>query len=294
MAPNGMIRRMSGEAQATAGPGAGEPAEEPSALRRIADSPLAGIAPWIVFSVLCGITSFEVAVGAALGVAVLGLVVGRLGGGTLKPLELVDVVLFVVLAVIGALVSDRASDWLETWAGEISNLALVAIAVGSMLVRRPFTLDYAKEQVPERVWSTPAFLRTNYVVTGAWAAAFTVSAISGFIGDAVLDDSDNIWTGWIIQIAALLVAIQFTVWYPRVARARARQEAGIPTDPPPPVSELLTSLAGYLPAVGVVVLVADARPWWVGLGLIVAGALIGRGAARDIGRARERRAGASG
>ncbi len=43
------------------------------------------------------------------------------------------------------------------------------------------------------------FLRVNYLIAWVWVAAFAIEALSGFYGDAILDDSNNIWTGWIVQ-----------------------------------------------------------------------------------------------
>jgi hypothetical protein len=261
-------------------------------LKALVSSPLAGIAPWVVMSIISGVTSFEVAVGLALATSVVFLVLGRLTGGTIKLLEIADVVFFVGLIVVGAVASERVTDWLETWAGELSNVALVVIAVGSMLIRRPFTLEYAREEVPRELWSNPVFVRTNYVITGFWAGAFVIAAIAGFIGDAVLDNSNNLWTGWIIQTGAMIVAIQFTVWYPRVAKARSLQAAGKPTEPPPPLSELLVALAAYLPIVGIVSLSFDAAPDWVGIALIVGGVLLAHHTADALGKFRQLKAAA--
>jgi hypothetical protein len=257
------------------------------AFRKVVSSPIAGIAPWIVMSILAGVTDFEIAVGIALATSVLFVIANRLIGGSLKLLEIADVVFFVVLIIIGGVASANVTDWLETWAGELSNVALVLIAVGSMLVHRPFTLEYAREEVSPELWDNPVFIRTNYVITGFWAGAFVVAAISGFIGDAILDDPNNIWTGWIIQTGAMIVAIQFTVWYPRVARAKALQAAGQPTEPPPPLSELFIALAGYIPIVGIISLSLEAAPDWVGIALIVGGVMLAHRTAEDLGRFRK-------
>ncbi len=259
------------------------------AVRKVVGSPIAGIAPWIVMSILSGVTTFEIAVGLALATSVVFVIANRLIGGSLKLLEIADVVFFVALVIVGALASARVTDWLETWAGELSNVALVVIAVGSMLVRRPFTLEYAREEVSPALWNNPVFIRTNYVITGFWAGAFVVAAISGFIGDAILDDSNNIWTGWIIQTGAMIVAIQFTIWYPKVAKAKSLQAAGKPTDPPPPLSELFIALAAYIPIVGILSLSFDAAPDWVGIALIVGGVLLAHRTAEDLGKFREAR-----
>ncbi|WP_200908006.1 hypothetical protein [Achromobacter sp. DMS1] len=53
---------------------------------------------------------------------------------------------------------------------------MLAVVLLTMLLRRPFTLEYAREREPEYVWKNRRYRRMNYVVTGAWAAAFAVMA----------------------------------------------------------------------------------------------------------------------
>jgi hypothetical protein len=43
-------------------------------------------------------------------------------------------------------------------------------------------------------------LRINDVLAAIWAAAFALVEAVGYIGDGLLDQPDNIWTDWIIQI----------------------------------------------------------------------------------------------
>ncbi|MCD0483655.1 hypothetical protein LO771_14935 [Streptacidiphilus sp. ASG 303] len=246
------------------------------------DSPVVGMAPWIVFSVLVGPGRFETAVVLSLVLALVIVVGGHLGhsGRTWKLLELCDVAFFAALAVIGLLASAGTHRWLETYAGELSNLALAAIACGSIAVRRPFTLPYAREETPRELWDDPVFVRTNYVVTGAWAAAFLVAAAAGAYGDLVLHDPNELWTGWIIQIGAILAALRFTTWYPDVVRARARREAGVLAPPAPPLADLLLPLTGYLVPVGVVVLALGSGPAWLGAALVLLGVLLSRALGR--------------
>lgn len=39
----------------------------------------------------------------------------------------------------------------------------------------------------------------------------------------MLDNSNNIWTGWVIQMLPLIAAAQFTIWYPQRLDALGRQ-----------------------------------------------------------------------
>ncbi|MFK0254379.1 hypothetical protein [Streptomyces sp. NPDC090445] len=246
------------------------------ALSRFLENPVVGMSPWIVFSLLVGPGRFELAVGLSLAAAVVLVVLGRVvnRGSSWKLLELADVVFFGAMTVIGALASDGTLTWLETYAGEVANFTLTAIAFGSMAVGVPFTLQYAREQTDPAIWHTPAFLRTNYMITGAWGLAFLVAGLAGLYGDLILRSPDNMWTNWIIQILAIVAALRFTVWYPDVVRARAARESkGLGREPPNRAS-LLLPVAGLLVPVGIAVLVFDANVWWLGVALIVGGSLL--------------------
>lgn len=241
------------------------------------DSPVVGMLPWIVFSVLVGPGRFEFAVAVSLAIALLVLVVDRLRrpGTSVKILEVSDVVFFAALAIVGLFASAGTLHWLETYSGELSNFALVAIAFGSMAVREPFTVQYAREQVDRSLWKTRGFLHTNYVITAVWGLAFLVAAVAGLVGDLVLRQPDNIWTNWVIQIGAIIVALRFTEWYPPVVRERirgGRPSRGSPTS----VGALFMPFAGYLVPVGIVVLALGSGPTWLGIALIVLGVLLVR------------------
>lgn len=238
----------------------------------VLDNPLVGLAPWIVYSLVEGEGRLELSAAIAFGLALTILMLGWLRGSRPKLLEYSDVIFFGALAIFVAVASDDTHAWLERWSGEVANVALVAIALGSILVRQPFTLAYAKEQAPRELWDDPVFLRTNYLITWAWAIAFLIEAASGFYGDLVLDDANNIWTGWIIQTFPLIMAAQFTLWYParvEAIGAIAQGETGVRA---PPVGDFVSQVTPWISIVGVIVLAMGEGPWWLGVGLIVLGA----------------------
>ena len=234
-------------------------------------SPFAGLAPWIVMSLLSGPGRFEESVAAALGLSILFTYLGHRRGGSLKPLEVFDIVYFGILAVIGLFATDHLTAWLEKWSGEMSSLALAAFAFGSLLAGNPFTLPYARETTPKEHWDSPLFLRVNRIITLVWALSFTVSATAGLYGDAVLDQPDNFWTGWIIPIGALLFAFSFTEWYPDVVSAQAPREPGEPPEVAPPLFKLFEFLPPFIMVVGIAMFVTDTDPAWLAVVFIVAG-----------------------
>ncbi|MGW0161400.1 hypothetical protein ACWDUN_19035 [Mycobacterium sp. NPDC003323] len=232
-------------------------------------SPFAGIAPWILMALIAGPDRFEEAASAALGLTLLTLWVGRRRGVKVHLLEAFALVFFGILAVIGLIAGPAVLDWLQAWAGELSSVALAAFAIVTLLIRRPFTLAYAKDTTPSEYWESPLFLRINYVISAAWAFAFTISAIAGAVGGAVLGDADNFWTAWIIPIGAVVFAVSFTEFYPDYATARVAPEPGQAV---PPVSGCLDWLPPFVLVTGISGLVSDSVSVPVGVGLIVAGA----------------------
>lgn len=240
----------------------------PNLLDKVMGNPLVGLAPWIIYAIVEGPSRLELSAGIALGVAVLVLCINWLRGQSPKLLEFADVVYFAVLAVVIAFASDGTRTWLELWGGEMANLALVVIVLGSILVRHPFTLPYAKEDTPAEFWDTPEFLRVNYLIAWVWAVAFIIQAASGLYGDAVLDNSNNIWTGWIIQTLPMIIAAQFTIWYPARLDAVRDGDASAPT-----ASDFLATITPWVSVIGILVLSLGSGPEWLGIALIVVGIL---------------------
>ena len=246
------------------------------AISKVLANPIMGFAPWIVFSVLEGPHRYPLATGAALALAVLELLLGVVVGARPKILDVAAIVFFAGMLVAGLLIHHDGHVWLDRWSGEVSNAMLVLVALASIVVRAPFTIQYAREMTPEEYWRTPLFIHINYVLTWVWTAVFAVTAAVGWYGDGPLNQPDNIWTNWIVQIALLIFAIRFTEWYPDVAAARAFPDSEKPGETPGSIASLFLPLAGYLVPIGIVLLALGDAPTWVGVALIVVGALAAR------------------
>ncbi|WP_207540940.1 hypothetical protein [Sabulicella rubraurantiaca] len=95
---------------------------------------------------------------------------------------------------------------------------LLLIVLASMVAGRPFTLQYATEQVPPEVRRRPEFIRTNSVITGVWALAFGVTVLAelAFLTVPAMPQR----AGIVAIILARVGAAKFTSWYPESGQAR--------------------------------------------------------------------------
>jgi hypothetical protein len=89
---------------------------------------------------------------------------------------------------------------------------LLLIVLTTLIVGKPFTLQYAREQVPESLWDTPQFIRSNYVITGVWSGAFLIPVLADLISIYRTDLPPKI--GILATVLALVGAFKFTQWYP--------------------------------------------------------------------------------
>jgi hypothetical protein len=244
-------------------------------LRKLLEQPFVGFAPWILLSLIEGPDRLVLAAVLACGLAVATTVAGAAVSVRPKVLDIAGIAFFGALAAWAALADPGTSRWLGVWAGELSNGAIALITVLSLLVHRPFTLQYARETTEREYWTTPLFLRINYVITAAWAVVFAAIAIVGSIGDGPLHQPDNLWTNWLVPIALIVFATKFTNWYPNYATAEVTSP-GTGRSRAVHHADLLRPLSVYLMPVGIVVMVLGGAAWWAGAVLLVAGVIVTR------------------
>ena len=238
-------------------------------------SPFSGIAPWILMAIMSGPGRFGQAAAAALTLTLIVMWAGSRRGIRVHSLEVFGAVVFAVFVALGILGSPMLVAWLELWAGEITNGALAAYALATIVIRRPFTISYARDTVEPEHWNSPLFVRVNYILSGVWAGAFLINTVVGAFGDAVLHDGDNFWTGWIVQLAVTLVAVAVTEFYPDYARAKFLAASGESVDSPPSFGRLLDWLPGFVIGIGIAGWVSDSFSAGVGIALIAVGIIAG-------------------
>lgn len=245
------------------------------ALDGFLKSPFSGIAPWALLSVLATPGRFEIAVGSALAFSVAVMVIGLARGIKIHALEVFGAMFFAALAVVGLFANGNLVRFLEAWSGELTNLALAVFAWLTLSIRRPFTMAYAKDTTPQEHWNSPLFKRINDVITGVWAGAFTFAAVSGLVGNLILHDPENFWTGWILQLAAIFFAVAFTEYYPDYATAMFDLDNGDEAQVPSAL-QVVDWLPTFVTVTGVVGLITGSVDFVVALALIAGGSIVSR------------------
>jgi hypothetical protein len=182
---------------------------------------LLGFAPFILFFVLMRLSTPLIALAGAT--VVSAILIGRLvaRGGSLKILEAGSLVLFGVLTLY-TLVAQP--DWSIAGVRLAVDGGLTLVVLVSIAVRRPFTLQYAKEQVPSQYWSSPIFLRTNDIISAVWFGTFLLSAACD--AAAIWVPSVPLGAEILVSVAAFVAAVWFSVWYPARVRRNIPRPAG--------------------------------------------------------------------
>lgn len=164
--------------------------------------------PWLAFWILAGHGKLIPAIAVALAASVAAIVMEKMAGRSMKLLQIGTLAVFVLFA-LAALFVDRSL--LGHWIRLLSNVALTLIVLVSILIGKPFTIQYARESVPKERWNSPAFLHANYVITWVWFAAFVANALASGLDHLI--PSLDIVANYVIAIIPFIAASMFTSWY---------------------------------------------------------------------------------
>lgn len=175
---------------------------------------LVGFAPWIVYWVLVGNVPFDTAVLVALAVAVAGLVLGRIRKAPGVTFEIGAVATFAVLTLLTVTLSQA---FMERWIQPLSNLGIFVVALGGVLIGRPFVREFAAADRPDEVLASEPFRRITTTLTWIWVGAFAGMTISSAVppivqGDATILDTKtplSFVCYWVIP-AVLMAAAALT------------------------------------------------------------------------------------
>jgi hypothetical protein len=164
-------------------------------------------APWVTF--LAGVRVGNVYWGASVGAIVAIVVLARaLSRHKAHLFDYVGVLYFIGMLIVLAIVHpDDIGTW-GRYAQAVAHGSLCVIVFASVLVNRPFTEAYAREQAPKEIWNSPAFRAFNRKISAVWGLAFLLGTISMVLAGTT--DSRQILLRLIIPFGALAAAYTYS------------------------------------------------------------------------------------
>lgn len=175
------------------------------------------LAPYGVYASLMLVTSATTSLVAAGAICLATIAFDKGRGRSLKILPLGTVILFAGIIPWLHLIDPSLSDKAVKVAVDGG---LLAISLGSLLARYPFTLQYALEAVHPEIAAMPGFMRSNYVITSVWTASMLLMLLAN--AAVLYVPGLPIWLGLAVAFAARNSAVYFTRWYPAYRQQKHR------------------------------------------------------------------------
>jgi hypothetical protein len=173
------------------------------------------LAPSGAFALLMLVTSAFASLLAAAAACLAVIAFDMVRGRSIKILTVGSVIVFAAVGGYVALVHPDMSTSAVKFAVD-AGIFLVSLL--SIVLRFPFTLQYAREVVDAETALLPGFMRANYLITWAWTGA----ALLMMIGNIALLYVPGLplWSGLLVTFAARNSAVYFTKWYPQYRKAK--------------------------------------------------------------------------
>ncbi|MFE2286494.1 hypothetical protein ACFXDJ_20305 [Streptomyces sp. NPDC059443] len=180
-------------------------------------NPLLSLAPWIVFTLAAGngvAAQWSAALAAlvALAAAAPSLLARRP-----KLLDAMGIATFAALSALAFAGGPGAQAFVTDHGRTVATGALAAL-IFLTLPFLPFTEQYAREEAPRVVWSSPAFKKTNRLFSAAWGGVFALMTLAHLVASlAPHNTALDVICNWIVPIVAVQRMFAFMKGY------RARQ-----------------------------------------------------------------------
>jgi hypothetical protein len=167
--------------------------------------------PWIVFWILSGRVNIEITTSVALALVVI-LNIHDFMTHSVKILNIGTLIFFTGITIISF---TRDSSWIEAYSAPVSNGFLFLISLFTIIIRKPFTIQYARQQIDASKWNSPIFYNINIMISLAWCMSFAISGIVWYF-----TMHDNFMIGIVAQVVIYAIVIRFSKWYPKYIESK--------------------------------------------------------------------------
>ncbi len=176
--------------------------------------------PWIAFLIIANGSMLRLKLGIIVAsVLTVIMVVTRLHRGVIMWVGII----FFLYALVTVVLLDNM--WTVRYMAVMANGALAMGTWVGIILKRPFTLEYAHESTDPSLWKDPLFLRSNYLLTATWAVVFSINAAIAWQRTIL-----PVMSGWAyetISYALLALAMLLSTWYPQHVRRQRESGRGL-------------------------------------------------------------------
>jgi hypothetical protein len=175
--------------------------------------------PWLVYIFASGGNHWGVATAGGTIMCLVYLAVLR-RQATIKLMDWTTLAFFVIASI---LTIGLHSAVLATYQVMIIWSFYAIAGWASVVLGRPFTAAYAREEQPPEVWDLPIFHRVNWIMTLFWCGLFSVNVGFGVIAVMVGGNLGRLVPGFLIPMGLLIYGFVFSRRFPMryVARVNA-------------------------------------------------------------------------
>jgi hypothetical protein len=180
---------------------------------------LLGFIPWLLFLLLSGhsLTSLEHAIIVSL-IASVALGFGDLRRGYI--LTWGTLLFFCFCAVF---VNLSGVLWVAAYMDLLSNAVLAGIMWLTILVGKPFALQYARRDVPNELWNDPKFIQGGRFITLVWAGLMSVATGLSILRRSSIVDLPG-WVYFDASLFIILTGLTVTTLFKRKKRLQREKE----------------------------------------------------------------------
>jgi hypothetical protein len=173
------------------------------------------LAPYGVFALLMLVGSATTSLFTAAAICLLAIAYDVYRGRSIKVLGAGSALVF---GALGGYLAVTGEAWGVSAVKFTVDAGILAIALISLAVRKPFTLQYARETEDPQTTQMPDFLFANYVITWAWVLAMLLMIGANML--PIYVPGMPLWSALVIAFAVRNTAIYFSQWYPSYHRQK--------------------------------------------------------------------------
>lgn len=107
-------------------------------------------------------------------------------------------------------------DQFVSYTGIVINAILAITVFSTLLLKQPFTLQYAKEQLPPKRWQDPTFIFINNFLTSVWGGIFLFNLMISVFKKCTIISS---LTSELLTNCSIIIGVLAVIWFPRLYRS---------------------------------------------------------------------------